>query len=165
MTRVQYIEYRRKDVIEERVLEQEKRKILCPECRTGRKKLWWNQGVVVDPTKGKAQQNNTQAEISKNAAKGEDKQRDVRKTFKILKSVAEHQSVTVKALLDNSTTEMFMDNKMAVKHEFKLQKLDRPVMVRNINRTNNSRRAIIHQVKVNVYYKSHVGRIRMDICN
>jgi len=42
MTRVQYIEYRRKDVIEERVLEQEKRKILCPECRTGRKKLWWN---------------------------------------------------------------------------------------------------------------------------
>jgi len=31
--------------------------------------------------------------------------------------------------------------------------------------TNNSRGAITHQVEVNVYYKSHVERMRMDVCN
>ena len=73
--------------------------------------------------------------------------------------------MTVKALLDNSAMGMFMDKKMAAKHGFKLQKLDRPMIVRNIDRTNNSRGAITHQVEVNVYYKSHVERMRIDICN
>jgi len=39
MTKVQCIEYGRKDAIEKRMLEQEKREILCPECRIERKKL------------------------------------------------------------------------------------------------------------------------------
>jgi len=39
---------------------------------------------------------------------------------------------------------------MVVKHGFRLQKLERPVVVRNVDRTNNSGEAIIHQV----YYKS-----------
>jgi len=76
-----------------------------------------------------------------------------------------HESITVKALLDSGATGMFMDKKMAVKHGFRLQKLERPVAVRNIDGTNNSERAIIHQVEVNVYYKSHVERMRMDVCN
>ena len=58
-----------------------------------------------------------------------------------------------------------MDKKIATKHGFKLQKLDRPVMVRNMDRTNNSKKAITYQVKVNVYYKSHVKSIRINICN
>ena len=73
--------------------------------------------------------------------------------------------MTVKALLDNSAMGMFMDKKMAAKHGFKLQKLNRPVTVRNIDRINNSKGAITHQVEVNVYYKSHVERMRMDVCN
>jgi len=73
--------------------------------------------------------------------------------------------VTVKALLDSSTMEMFMDKKMAAKYGFKLQKLDRPVMVRNVDGTNNSGRTITHQVEVNVYYKNHIERMRIDICN
>jgi len=40
MTRVQCIKCERKDAIEEKVLEQERREILCQECRTGKKKLW-----------------------------------------------------------------------------------------------------------------------------
>jgi len=71
----------------------------------------------------------------------------------------------VKALLDNGATRMFMDKRMAVKHGFRLQKLERPIAVRNINGTNNSRGAIIHQVEVNMYYKNHVERMRMDVCN
>jgi len=31
--------------------------------------------------------------------------------------------------------------------------------------TNNSRGAITHQVEANVYYKGHVKRMRMDMCN
>jgi len=61
--------------------------------------------------------------------------------------------------------EMFMDKKMAAKYGFKLQKLDRPVMVRNVDGTNNSGRTITHQVEVNVYYKNHIERMRIDICN
>ena len=71
----------------------------------------------------------------------------------------------MKVLLDSGTTGMFMGRKIAAKHGFRLQKLERPVMVRNVNRTNNSGKAIIHQVEVIVYYKSYVERMRMDMCN
>ena len=74
-----------------------------------------------------------------------------------------HEGVTVKALLDSGTTEIFMDKKMAARHRFRLQKLKRPVIVRNIDGTNNSKRAITYQVKVNIYYKNHVKRMRMDV--
>jgi len=39
------------------------------------------------------------------------------------------------------------------------------VIVRNVNRTNNSRGAIIYQVEVNMYYKSYVERMRIDVCD
>ena len=38
-------------------------------------------------------------------------------------------------------------------------------MVRNVDGTNNSAGAITHQVEVNVYYKGHVERMRIDVCN
>jgi len=76
-----------------------------------------------------------------------------------------HEGITVKALLDSGATGMFMDKKMAAKHGFRLQKLERPVVVRNVDGTNNSREAITYQVEVNMYYRSHVERIRMDMCN
>jgi len=76
-----------------------------------------------------------------------------------------HEGVTVKALLDSGATGMFMDRKIAARHGFKLQKLKRPIAVRNIDGTNNSRGVITHQVEVNVYYKDHMERMRMDICD
>ena len=76
-----------------------------------------------------------------------------------------HKGVTVKALLNSGMTEIFMDRKMVAKHEFRLQKLKRPVMVRNEDGTNNSKGAITHKVEVNVYYKGHVKRMRMDVCD
>jgi len=108
------------------------------------------------------------------AAKKEDRQRDVRRTFKMLREVwlnigvekvDTHEDVMVKVLLDSSATGMFMDKKMAAKHGFRLQKLERPVAVRNVNGTNNSGEAIIHQVEVNMYYKSHIERMKMDVCD
>jgi len=41
--------------------------------------------------------------------------------------------------------------------------IERPIAVRNVDSTNNSRGAIMHQVECNVFYKGHVERMRMDI--
>jgi len=76
-----------------------------------------------------------------------------------------HKGVIVTMLLNSGIIGIFMDKKMTAKHGFKLQKLDRPVTVRNVDRTNNSGGAITHQVEVNVYYKSHIKRIRIDVCD
>jgi len=62
-------------------------------------------------------------------------------------------------------TGIFMDKKMAAKYGFRLQKLERPVAVRNVDGTNNSGEATTYQVEVNVYYKSHIERMRMDVCD
>jgi len=74
-----------------------------------------------------------------------------------------HKGITVKALLDSSATGMFMDKRMVARHGFKLQKLERLIIVRNVDGTNNSKEAIMYQVECNVYYKGHVERIRMDV--
>jgi len=101
-------------------------------------------------------------------------QREVRRTFKMLREVwlnvgiekiDIHEGIMMKALLDSGMTRMFMDKRMVAKYGFRLQKLGRPIAVRNIDRTNNSKGAITHQVEVNVYYKSHVKRMRMDVYN
>jgi len=76
-----------------------------------------------------------------------------------------YKSVIVRALLDSSMTGMFINRKMAAKHGFRLQKLDRLVMVRNVNSTNNSTKVIIYQVEVNMYYKNHIERVRMNVYN
>jgi len=61
-----------------------------------------------------------------------------------VEKVDTHESMIVNVLLNSGAREMFMDKKIAVKYRFKLQKLDRPVMVRNINEMNNNRGAIIY---------------------
>jgi len=76
-----------------------------------------------------------------------------------------HEGVMIKALLDSSATGMFMDRQTAARHGFKLQKLERPIAVRNVDGTNNSRGAITYQVEYNMFYKGHIERMRMDVCN
>jgi len=129
---------------------------------------------VAYPGKGKAQQNGARAGALEGVAKEEDGQREVRQTFKMLREVwlnigvekiDIHEDVTVKALLDSGATGMFMDKKMAEKYRFRLQKLERPIAVRNVDGTDNSGGAITHQVEVNMYYKGYVERMRMDVCD
>jgi len=76
-----------------------------------------------------------------------------------------HEGVTVKALLDSGATGMFMDKRTVTRHRFMPQNLERPIIVRNVDGTNNSGGAITHQVEANVYYKGHVERMRMDVCD
>ena len=61
-----------------------------------------------------------------------------------VEKVDTHEGIIVKALLDSGAIGMFINKKMVAKHRFKLQKLERPVTVRNIDSINNSRGAITH---------------------
>ena len=170
---VKYSQYRRKNTVE-RISEEDRKRILCPEYRTGKKQPWWNQRVAVCPIQGEVQQSSVQTGIPRSTAKKEGTERDIRWTFKMLREVwlnigvekvDTHEGVIVKALLDSGATGMFMDKKMAARHRFGLQKLERLVIVKNVDSTNNSGVTIIYQVEVNVYYKNHIERMRMDICN
>jgi len=66
-----------------------------------------------------------------------------------------HEGVTVKALLDNGATGMFVDRKFAKKHGFKLHKLEKPLIVTNMDGSNNSGGRITHKIECNVYYRGH----------
>jgi len=57
-----------------------------------------------------------------------------------------HKGVMIKALLDSGAMGMFMDRQTAARYGFKLQKLERPIAIRNVDGTNNSEEAITHQV-------------------
>jgi len=129
---------------------------------------------VVHLKRGKVQQSSAWAGVPGGAAREEGRQREVRRTFKMLREVwlniriekiDTHEGIAVKVLLDSGTTGMFMDKRTAAKHGFMLKELEKPIMVRNVDGTDNSRGAIIHQVEANVYYKGHVERMRMYVCD
>jgi len=129
---------------------------------------------AAQPREAKAQQSGAWSEEPESAAREGDSRKEVRRTFKMLREVwlnigvekiDTHEGVMIKALLDSGATRMFMDRQTAARHGFKLQKLERLIAVRNVDGTNNSGGAITHQVECNVFYKGHMERIRMDVCN
>ena len=126
------------------------------------------------PREAKAQQSGARSGELECAAREGGNRKEVRRTFKMLREVwlnigvekiNTHEGVMIKALLDSGATGMFMDRQTVAKHGFKLQKLKRPLMVKNVNGTVNSEGAITHQVECNVFYKGHMERIRMDVCD
>ena len=56
-----------------------------------------------------------------------------------------------------------MDKRTAAKHGFMLKKLEKSIIVSNVDGTDNSGGAITHQVEANVYYKGHIERMRMNV--
>jgi len=50
-----------------------------------------------------------------------------------IEKVDTHEGVMIKALLDSGATGMFMDKRTAARHGFKLQKLERPLAVKNVD--------------------------------
>ena len=81
-----------------------------------------------------------------------------------IEKVDTHEGRTVKVLLDSGATGLFMSKGLAQKGGYKLMKLDQPLQVRNVDGTGNSGGAITHEVEVNMFYKGHVERVRMDVC-
>jgi len=72
--------------------------------------------------------------------------------------------MSVRALLGSETTGLFINRRLAEKQGFKLEKLDKPIKVRNIDGSDNREGLIIHEVEVNLYYRGHVKQVRMDVC-
>jgi len=82
-----------------------------------------------------------------------------------IKKIDTHEGVMVKALLDSGATGMFVDKKFAEKHGFKLDKLEKPLIVTNVDSSNNSGERITYEVECNVYYRGHQERMKFDVCN
>jgi len=71
----------------------------------------------------------------------------------------------MKALLDSGAMGLLVDKKFMQEHGFKLEKLDRPIEVENVDSTSNSGGSIIHELECNIFYKGQSKRLRMHICN
>jgi len=132
------------------------------------------EGKVAWPREAKAQQSSAQPRESERATREGGSRKEVRRTFKILREVwlnigvekiDTHEGIMIKALLDSGATGMFMDRQTAARHGFKLQKLERPLVVKNVDSTSNSGGDIMHQVECNMFYKGHMERMRMDVCD
>jgi len=126
------------------------------------------------PREAKAQQSGAWSGEPESAAREGGSQKEVRRTFKMLREVwlnigvekiDTHEGVIIKALLDSGAMGMFMDRQTATRHGFKLQKLEKPLIVKNVDGTVNSGGAITYQVECNVFYKGHMKRMRMNVCD
>jgi len=82
-----------------------------------------------------------------------------------LEKLESHEGVAVKALLDSGITGLFMDTTFTKEKEFKMEKLKNSLLVKNVDRTANAGGAITYQIKCNMFFKGHVERARMDMCN
>jgi len=82
-----------------------------------------------------------------------------------LEKVNSHERVSVKALLNSGAIGMFADKKFVERNGFRLEKLERPVRIRNMDGTGNSRGLVTHEIEVNVYYQGHMERMKLDVYN
>jgi len=109
--------------------------------------------------------------INANTSKSEEK--EVRKIEgKILREVMVkigleridmQEEITVEALLDSRATGLVMSSEFARKQGFKLKKLERPMNVRNVDRSFNKEGLIENTVEVNIYYQRHKERTEIDV--
>ena len=61
-----------------------------------------------------------------------------------VREAGNHEEVAVRALLDSGATGLFMDTTFAQEKGFKMEKLKKPLLVRNVNGTVNAGGAIMH---------------------
>ena len=100
--------------------------------------------------------------------------RDVRRSLQLLREVwikvgleklENYEGVAVKALLDSGATDLFMDTAFMKEKGFRMERMKKPLLVKNVDRTINIGGAITHQVECNMFFKGHIKRVRMDVCN
>ena len=79
--------------------------------------------------------------------------RDIQRTLQPLREVwlkvgleklENHEEVAVKVLLDSGMTGLFMNTTFTKEKGFKMEKLKKPLVVRNVDRTINVGGAIMH---------------------
>jgi len=82
-----------------------------------------------------------------------------------LEKLENYEGVAVKALLDSGATGLFMNTTFAKEKGFKMEKLKKPLVVRNVDGTINVGEAITYQVECNMFFQGHMERARMDMYN
>jgi len=82
-----------------------------------------------------------------------------------LEKLESHEGVAVKALLDSGAMGLFMDTAFVKEKGFRMEKMKKPLLVKNMDGTVNVGGAITHQVECNMFFKRHIERVRMDVCN
>jgi len=80
-----------------------------------------------------------------------------------LERIDTQEGIMVEALLDSGVTGLVMSSEFAKKQSFKLKKLERPMQVRNVDRSFNREGPIENTVEVNIYYKGHMERTEIDV--
>ena len=69
----------------------------------------------------------------------------------------------MEVLLNSGATGLVMSSEFAKKQGFKLKKLERPINVRNVDRSLNKEEPIEYTVEVNIYYQEHRERTEIDV--
>jgi len=82
-----------------------------------------------------------------------------------LEKLESHKGIAVKVLLDSGAIGLFIDTTFAKEKGFKMEKLKNPLLVKNVDGTVNVGGAITHQVECNIFFKGHMERARIDVCN
>ena len=111
--------------------------------------------------------------INANIPKSEEKKERVRKverkilrkvTVKIgLERIDTQKGVTVEALLDSGATGLVISLEFAKKQGFKLKKLEKPINVRNVDRSFNKEGPIENTVEVNICCQGHREKTEIDV--
>jgi len=69
----------------------------------------------------------------------------------------------VEVLLDNRATGLVISLEFVKKQGFKLKKLERPMNVRNMDRSLNKEGPIENMVEINIYYQGHREKMEIDV--
>ena len=72
------------------------------------------------------------------------------------------EGIIVEALLDSGATGLVISSEFVKKQDFKLKKLERPMNIRNVDRSLNKKEPIEHTVEVNIYYQGYRERTEVD---
>ena len=73
------------------------------------------------------------------------------------------EGVTVEALLDSGATGLVMSSEFAKKQGFKLKRLERPMNIRNMDRSLNKEGSIEYMVEGNIYYQEYREKTEIDV--
>ena len=69
----------------------------------------------------------------------------------------------MEVLLDNRATGLVISLEFVKKQGFKLKKLERPMNVRNMDRSLNKEGPIENMVEINIYYQGHREKTEIDV--
>ena len=81
----------------------------------------------------------------------------------VLKQEEDEEEIVVEMLLDNGATELIISLEFVRKNRFKKKRLERLIYVRNIDGIFNYEELIEHIVEVELFYRGHKERTKIDI--